>query len=311
MAGKDMTEKALEAYDDVFSDIVNNLAFNGSQIVSEAELEQGRERSLYQGADTIREQERDSSKYWKKKNIRIAFFGIENESVAEDDMPFRIIGYDGAAYRDQISFKKDKYGHRKKLLSRYPVITLVLYFGYKKHWDKAKSLYDVFGWDQSEKNDDKNNNDDMCSLVNDYRINLFEIAYLTDEQVAGFKSDFKFVADFFVQMRKFGEYHGSNEKMCHAREVLQLMGYLTNDDRFISASSDTEGKEIKTMCEALDIIEARGIKKGEERGEKRGEKRGIINTLSALVRDGILSVSDAAKRANMSVPAFKSEAGIK
>ena len=310
MAGKDMAEKALEAYDDVFSDIVNNLIFNGKNVVLESELEQGRERSIYQGEQTLREQERDSSKYWKHNNIRIAFFGLENETQAEDDMPFRVIGYDGAAYRDQISYKINNSGKRQKHMTRYPVITLVLYFGYKQHWDKARSLYDVFNWP------DSNSNDNMRSFINDYRINLFEIAFLSDEQVAGFTSDFKFVADFFVQMRKYGEYRGSTEKLCHAREVLQLMGYLTNDDRF-SIATDTidDGKEITNMCEALDIIEARGEKRGIAIGEKRGivigEKRGFVKALSELVKDGILSVSDAAKRADMSISSFMTEAGIK
>ena len=45
MAGKDMTEKALEAYNDVFADIVNNLVFHGRQEVAAEELQQGRDRS--------------------------------------------------------------------------------------------------------------------------------------------------------------------------------------------------------------------------------------------------------------------------
>ncbi|MGM9928888.1 MAG: hypothetical protein ACI35P_13155 [Bacillus sp. (in: firmicutes)] len=35
-------------------------------------------------------------------------------------------------------------------------------------------------------------------FVNDYKINLFEIAYLTREQIDMFQSDFRIVADYFV-----------------------------------------------------------------------------------------------------------------
>ena len=278
MGNKDIAEKFLENYNDVFSDIVNNLVFDGACVVDERDLEQAGTRSSYRSEKKFREQERDSSKYWKKNNIRIAFFGFENETDAEDDMPFRVIGYDGAAYRDQIRFETGRDGRRHKVMTRYPVITLVLYFGYKKHWNKARSLYDVFGRELDR---------DMATLVNDYKINLYEIAYLSDEQVSRFKSDFRFVADYFVQMRKYGEYKGSHDEMHHAREVLQLLGFLTNDDRFVMDLS--EGKEIRTMCEALDII----------------EKRGIVRVLSDLVRDGILSISEAAKRAGMSVEEFR------
>jgi len=159
MAGKDMAEKALEAYNDVFADIVNNLVFQGREKIMEDELEQGRERSVYQGGKALREQERDTSKYWRKNNIRLAYIGCENETEAEDDMPLRVIGYDGAAYRDQISYEIDEKGKRRKVLGRYPVVTLVLYFGYKKHWDKATTLYESLGGNMDQ---------DLGPFVNDY-----------------------------------------------------------------------------------------------------------------------------------------------
>ena len=55
------------------------------------------------------------------------------------------------------------------------------------------------------------------------------------------------------------------------------------------------------MCEVLDRVEARGIAKGRQEGIKEG----TINVLISLVNDGILSVSDAAKRANMSEESFR------
>ena len=38
---------------------------------------------------------------------------------------------------------------------------------------------------------------------------------------------------------------------------------------------------------------------------KEGRKEGVINTLLMLVKDGIISVEDAAKRANISVGTFQ------
>ena len=253
MAEKDMTEKALEAYNDVFADIVNNLIYNGEPVVKEDELEQGRERSVYAGEKALREQERDTSKYWRKHEIRIAYFGIENETVPEDDMPLRVMGYDGAAYRDQICYEKGEDGILRKTSVRYPVITLVLYFGYKKHWNKPLTLHEALG----DSLDDK-----LKPFVSDFRINLFEIAYLTDEQLAGFKSDFWFVADYFVQMQRTGTYKGSEREMKHVREVLQLLAVLADDRRFSDAidyiTEHEKGKEIRTMSPVLDEIEHRG-----------------------------------------------------
>ena len=57
MAEKDITEKELEACNDVFADIVNVLVFNGEKVIKEDELEQCRERSSYSGEKTVREQD--------------------------------------------------------------------------------------------------------------------------------------------------------------------------------------------------------------------------------------------------------------
>ena len=38
---------------------------------------------------------------------------------------------------------------------------------------------------------------------------------------------------------------------------------------------------------------------------KEGRREGVINTLLMLVKDGIISVEDAAKRANLSVSTFQ------
>ena len=47
---------------------------------------------------------------------------------------------------------------------------------------------------------------------------------------------------------------------------------------------------------AEEIGEQRGEKRGEERGEKRGEKRGEEKMLISLVKDGLLSSTEAIKR---------------
>lgn len=51
MAGKDATEKILEAYNDVFSDIVNVLLFQGEEVLKADELEDQAPRSCYKRND--------------------------------------------------------------------------------------------------------------------------------------------------------------------------------------------------------------------------------------------------------------------
>ena len=170
-------------------------------------------------------------------------------------MPLRVIGYDGAEYRSELNGK-----------DRYPVVTMVLYFGYKKHWDKPTNLLGCFDVPEVFK-----------PYVKDYAINLFEIAYLTEEKVKQFKSDFKIVADYFTQMQRNGDYKPEPVKMDHVQEVLQLLSVMTGDHRYEDAyGSEAEGRP-KTMCEVLDRIENRGIQEGIQQGIQQGEM--IILTL--------------------------------
>ena len=115
--------------------------------------------------------------------------------------------------------------------------------------------------------------------VSDYKINVFDIAWLTDEQVKAFKSDFRYVADYFVQKRRTGKYVGSKDKIKHIREVLRLMGSLTGDKRFVAAIEENNnvGEEvgINNMDEWLDFI------------ENRGEERHLVEQICKKLRRGM------------------------
>jgi len=56
-------------------------------------------------------------------------------------------------------------------------------------------------------------------------------------------------------------------------------------------------KEVEKMCNLSESIS--------ERAEKRGEIKGTIKTLAGLVLDGLISIAEASKRANMSEDEFK------
>ena len=204
-------------------------------------------------------------------------------------MPFRVIGYDGPSYRDQIYYFKDEEGRTQKSKERYPVIALVLYFGHEKRWGAAKSLYETFTSEVPEY---------LKPYVQDYRINLFEIAYLTDEQVARFKSDFREVADYFTQMRKNGSYVPSERQITHVREVLDLMAVLTGDNRFAEHIDELErSKEGVTMCKVLDEVENRGRAAGEQNA-KLLDIRNVMESLGVGVEKAmdILKIAGSERR---------------
>ena len=287
MKDKDITQKVLEKYNDVFADILNVLLFNGRDVVEESTLTDAWPMSMLKIDGRVRSQERDIAKYWRKSKINVALFGLENQTTPNKLMPLRVLGYDGAEYVKQ---------SRKENIdkAKYPVITLVLYLGYEKEWNYPKTLFEVLDIDE-----------DIKPYVNDFKINLFEIAYLDKEKINLFKSDFRILADYLYQMRVNRDYIADETTIEHVEELLTLMSAMTGDNRFEETINDLKGKEKINMCEVLDRVEARGIEKGIEQGIEQGVKRGTINTLVSLVNDGILSSYEAALRANMSVEDFE------
>lgn len=264
MAEKDITEKNLEALNDVFADIVNVLLFKGEQVINEKDLEADTTKSMFKADGKIHEQERDVSKFWKNGEIRISILGIENQTAQDSDMPLRVISYDGAIYKQQLLDNKNQ----KK---RYPVATLVLYFGTEEKWAKAKHLYDCF--EVPEK---------LKPFVNDYKINVFNIAFLSSKTIAMFKSDFKIIAEYFRAKRLNQKYKGSKEKLKHANETLKMFSALTGDDSFEKVyNEDNFKKGGITMCDVVKRIKDEGITEGINKGIAEEQERIIMNLIES------------------------------
>ena len=280
MAEKDITEKNLEALNDVFADIVNVLLFKGEQVINEKDLEADTTKSMFKADGKIHEQERDVSKFWKNGEIRISILGIENQTAQDSDMPLRVISYDGASYKQQLLDTNQK--------KRYPVATLVLYFGTEEKWSKAKHLYDCF--EVPEK---------LKSFVNDYKINVFNIAFLSSKTIAMFKSDFKIIAEYFRAKRLNQKYKGSKEKLKHANETLKMFSALTGDDSFEKVYNEGNFKKGGiTMCDVVERIRNDGRTEEQERIIMNliESNAGTIEQIAAWVKLPVKEVQKIAKK---------------
>ena len=284
MAEKDITEKNLEALNDVFADIVNVLLFKGEQVINEKDLEADTTKSMFKADGKIHEQERDVSKFWKNGEIRISILGIENQTAQDSDMPLRVISYDGASYKQQLLDTNQK--------KRYPVATLVLYFGTEEKWSKAKHLYDCF--EVPEK---------LKPFVNDYKINVFNIAFLSPKTIAMFKSDFKIIAEYFRAKRLNQKYKGSKEKLKHANETLKMFSALTGDDSFEKVYNAGNFKKGGiTMCDVVERIRNDGRTEGRTEEQERiimnliESNAGTIEQIAAWVKLPVKEVQKIARK---------------
>ena len=67
-----------------------------------------------------------------------------------------------------------------------------------------------------------------------------------------------------------------------------------------------EAEEVN-MCKAIEEMMEDSRQEGRQEGRKEGEVSGALHILTGLVRDNILSIKEAARRANLSEAAFEAE----
>lgn len=285
---KDLTTKKLEDYNDVFADIYNTLLF-GKPLIQESQLEHGPTESIYKAEnDTNAEQRRDTLKYYKsgagETQLVIAALGMENQSTVDKTMPIRIMGYDFGSYNQQLTQAKTKPARL------YPVITIVLNFS-ETRWGNAKGLHDILTIP-----------DELKEYVQDYRIHVFDIAFLEDGVIEQFTSDFKPIARFFRDKRLNKNSLTSDKTIVKYPEAIaEFLAAFTNDRDYINTTKYIAGYREKgdviTMCTiAQSLI---------QEGRQTGIQEGGIKMLYSLVEEHMLTPEMAAQKMKISVDDLK------
>ena len=140
--------------------------------------------------------------------------------------------------------------------------------------------------------------------VADYKIKVFNVAYLPVEVRKQFTSDFKIIADFFAEKNN-PDYVPSKERITHVEAVLHLLKVFTNDFRYDRISADIMEKqsngEVITMCDFAERMwnsgEAAGIEKGIAQGMEKGRTAGKI----LAYFDMGLSIEEVSDKVNLTV----------
>ena len=270
MGEKDILEKKLLMFNDVFADFVNGIMFDGKDVVKEDELVDLSGWSHYKGDDSKhRFQDRDVVKLWKKENVVISLIGIENQDVPDEDMVFRVISYDGASYRTQLVEKERR--KRKKETENingkvdiFPVITFVIYYG-EEEWKHETTLHKRLNLDS-----------ELKHYVSDYSINLIDLKKLSEDDINKFKKDFKLIADYMV---KGSKHRADRIDLNHPEEVSELILRLTGEELPFEVECEEGGKNMEKFFEPMFERaeargEARGRAEGREEGRAEGEARG-------------------------------------
>ena len=116
-----------------------------------------------------------------------------------------------------------------------------------------------------------------------------------DEQIAKFTSDYKIVANFFVNKRKNKDYIPDDKTTIkHVDEILKFLSVMTGDSRYEEILSDKEG--VSNMCDVAQRLEDRGIEKGLQKGREEGNQM-----IYSLVEDESISIEKGAQKLGVSV----------
>lgn len=321
MAVKDTVTKEYMQDNEIFADAFNFLIYNGKQVINPASLKPLDTTSvvLPYGEDETPvpiQKYRDILKMvtaMEDDNAAYLLLGIENQSEIHYAMPVRNMLYDSMQYISQV--EEASKSHRKanaipdtraEFLSGFhktdkllPVITLTIYFGADK-WTAPKSLHEMLDV----------RDDNIMKFVSDYQLNIIAPAEISDEDFGKFHTELN-------QALKFVKYSKDKDKLRKvvnedeaykrvSRKTVNMLNVVTS-----SKFKYTDGEERINMCEAIEGIRNDGIELGFKKGKTEGAEEGMLKTLSALVKDEILTLSDAAKRANMSVEEFEAKTGLK
>ena len=308
MSDKDNVSKKYLQDKDRFADLFNFYLYDGQQIIQPAQL-----REMDTTAITLPygQDGRVSSVQKQRDIIKVVsamtdghcdylLLAIEVQSELHYAMPPKNMLYDAMQYADQVS--QTAKTHRKnqdeassgEFLSGFyktdkllPVITLTVYLD-AAEWDAPRSLHEMLLVEDER----------LLPFIPDYKLNLITPADIADTDFTKFHTELSPVLKYLKYSRskdKLNEVvHIDPVYRCLDRDSAEIINIVTGSNLSIE-----EGKESIDMCQAIEEMRA------ESRAE--GEAKGILKTLVRLVKDGILTLSEAAKRANMTVEDFEKQ----
>lgn len=272
---KDMTQKTLEGFPDVFADIINALLYQGKPVLQEENLVPYATESFFSvKKHKIQNQFQDVSMAEQRDKIILAQYTIENQSRTDYRMVLRSAGYEGASYRRAYTLKKP-----------YPYIGIILNWG-TRMWKGKTGIHEYFSSNRLSKQ--------MLKYINNLRYPVFNMRHLPPEVRKHFHSDMRIVVDYLADPE---HYTPTDQKITHFDELMHLMYALTNDknyEDFINLFDNEEkAKGGITMCPMLDRYWKDGVATGEARGMAQGRTDTLISTMKVLMSKLNLTVIQA------------------
>lgn len=176
----------------------------------------------------------------------------------------------------------------------YPVITLVLYMGTEKRWTAPKQLTDCFKYDER-----------LGKFISNYKINVIELAWLSDEQIMKFKTEFRNFVELLRDTRLGRKPQYSPIQLKHVHELLQLMRVMSGNDEYEQLLNQTTNNLKQNKLKGDEITMKKIVSLGfdEARAEAREEEK--FATVKRMLKRGKTSLTDIAEDTDLPLDTIK------
>ena len=263
--------------------------------------------------------ERDNASYVEKENgerhddiiWRLKWRGswvyvyilLEFQSNVDETMPIRIMSYVALLYLSLLNNEKLGYGKEKKL----PIVLPIVLYNGKDIWNVSKNIQDLIENTSDEKlqkfipklsyyfideiRAEANEKDTVFNgLANSVVATMKLQRTLSNEEFDQFALSLKKLFKDNEQKIRFTTF------MAFMRRFLSI---AYNHEKFNSAKNLNE--VIRMVKTFVDYERENNLEEGRKEGIKEGKKEGMLNTLYKLIKNGCLTIDDAAKNIGISI----------
>ena len=316
MADKDTVTKEYMQNRETFADAFNFYLYDGEQVIKPEQLKPLDTTAIAlpygeNGKSVPVQKYRDVLKMvtaMTDDHAAYLILGIENQSKIHYAMPVRNMLYDSLQYTAQVDQiakshrnENDKAETSDEFLSGFyktdkllPVFTLTIYWG-ADEWTAPKDLHSMLSAEPG-----------MLRFIDNYHLHLITPASISDNDFAKFHSELNAAL-------KFIKYSNDNQKLdrvLHDDTIYTDVSWETAEVISIMTGTDIPYNKEKgrvNVCKAIEDMK----KNAKNEGIAEGMNKGFLEALVGLVKDGLISLAEAAKRANMTVSEFEDKTGLK
>ena len=308
MSEKDTVTKEYMQNRETFADAFNFYLYDGEQVIKPEQLkpldttaialpygEDGKSVPIQKYRDVLK-----MVTAMTDDHAAYLILGIENQSKIHYAMPVRNMLYDSLQYTAQVDqiakshrSEKDKAESSDEFLSGFyrtdkllPVFTLTIYWG-ADEWTAPKDLHSMLTAEPG-----------MLKFIDNYHLHLITPASISDSDFTKFHSELNAALKFI----KYSNDNQKLDKVLHDDVIYTDVSWETAEVISIMTGTEIPYNKEKgrvNVCKAIEDMKTEAMEKG------------ILETLVGLVKDGFISLAEAAKRANMTVSEFEDKTGLK